>query len=121
MILIFQVLLLEQSWSELYTFDISQHPQLLGYLTEFIEQSRDLLCNDDMKTLHIGALKVALERLHSLNLDLVECLFLKVIYFLKPGKHLFILSKSHRQSLLFCPHRCAVLRRKYFQITATAF
>ena len=85
---------MEQSWNELYTFDISQYPQLMGSLTEFIEQSRDRVCNDDMKTLHIDALKVALERLHSLDLDLVECLFLKIIYFLKPGKQLFILSKT---------------------------
>jgi hypothetical protein len=78
--------LLDQSWSELYILDISRNPQLIESLLAFIGQSRDVTCSDDIKPLHIGALKVALERLHSLELDLVEYLFLKVIYFLKPGK-----------------------------------
>ena len=78
-----QVLLLEQSWSELYVLNISQNPQLLESLLVFIEQSRD---NDDIKNLHVRSLKAPLDRLQSLDLDHVECLFLKIIYFLKPGK-----------------------------------
>jgi hypothetical protein len=81
-----QVLLLDQSWSDLYIFSISQNPQLTERLLAFLEHSRDFTCDDDIKTVHIGALKAALERLHSLDLDLVEYHFLKIISFLKPGK-----------------------------------
>ena len=82
----FQILLLDQSWSELYILEISQNPQLIKRLLAFIEQSRDLACHDDVKTLHVMALKAALERLHSISLDLIEYQFLKIIYFLKPCK-----------------------------------
>ena len=85
-LILFQVLLLDHSWSELYVLEISQNSQLIERLLAFIEQSRDLECDDDIKTLHINAVKAVLKRLHSLSLDLIEYQFLKVLSFLKPCK-----------------------------------
>ena len=85
-LILFQILLLDHSWSELYVLEISQNSQLIERLLAFIEQSRDLECDDDIKTLHINALKAVLKRLHSLSLDLIEYQFLKVLSFLKPCK-----------------------------------
>ena len=101
-----QILLLEQSWCALYLLDISQNPQLLNNLLTFIEQSRDLTCSDEVKCRHICNLKSALQRSCSLDMDIAEYLFLKIIYFLKPGKtprsFIFLIKCTSVNLLRFC-------------------